>query len=55
MNYGLAKQLHNDDEVAIKNTKEAVKVITVRYDDKNVYVEAMTQDGFKELHHTEIE
>ena len=54
MTYQFAKQLHNGDEVTIKETNEVVTVIATIVEEKDVWIEAMTNDGFKQLHHREI-
>lgn len=54
MTYQFAKQLHNGDEVTIKETQEVVVVISTIVQEKDVFIEAMTSEGFRQLHHQEI-
>ena len=54
MKYNDAKKLHNHDHVAVKATKEIVEVISVEVHEKDVYVDAMTSQGYRTLNHKEI-
>ena len=56
LTYGVAKELHNGDEVRIIATGKVVKVVSVSIDSsrRRVVVEAETEDGFRELAHTEL-
>jgi hypothetical protein len=54
MDYAFAKQLHNDDEVTVIKTGEVVSVVSTEFTDQDVWVEAMTAEGYTRLHCTEI-
>lgn len=49
-----AKQLHNGDQVTIKETKETVEVISTEVKDDLIVVYAMTENGYSTLTHKEI-
>lgn len=54
-----AKKLHNGDEVSVKHTGEVVTVVrnlgATEEDPKGIWIEAMTQEGWMKLRHTEID
>ena len=54
MLYRYAKQLHNHDEITIKETGEIVEVISTDVYEKDVFVYAMTKDGYIKLNHRQI-
>lgn len=55
MKYEQAKNLHNHDELTIKETGEITEVINTEVDEKNVFIYAMTnENGYTKLHHKEI-
>lgn len=55
MVYDFAKKLHNGDEIKVKETGEITQVINTEIFEKDVFVYAMTQNGYSKLHHKEIE
>ena len=55
MTFKDAKELHNNDQITVKSTKEVTEVISVEHSGKDIWVRAMTQDsGYTRLHHKEI-
>lgn len=54
MLFKYAKRLCNQDQVKVKATGELVKVLKVKVLENNVFVFAMTRDGYTKLHHKEI-
>mgnify|MGYP001045680637 CR=1 FL=1 len=55
MTFKNAKELHNNDQIMVKSTKEVTEVITVEHGEKDIWVCAMTQEnGYTRLHHKEI-
>lgn len=54
MLYKYAKQLHNHDEIIVKETGEIVNVISTEVLKKDVFIYAMTRDGYTKLHHRQI-
>lgn len=54
MKYKDAKKLHNHDQITVKITKEVTEVISIEIHEKNVYVNAMTDQGYSTLNHKEI-
>ena len=54
MKYKYAKDLHNEDQITIKATGVTTEVISTEVYDKDVYVYAMTSEGYTKLHHREI-
>lgn len=49
-----AKKLHNGDQITVKETKEVTDVQNTECQEKDVWVFAMTSEGYSRLHHTEI-
>ena len=55
MIYEFATKLHNGNEIKVKETGEITQVINTEIYEKDVFVCAMTQNGYSKLHHKEIE
>lgn len=54
MTYKYAKDLHNGDEVSVKKSGEITTVISTEVSEKDIYIYAMTQEGYTKLHHRDI-
>lgn len=54
MLYKNAKKLHNNDEITLKQTGETTNVISTKILEKNVFVYAMTHNGYSKLNHKEF-
>lgn len=55
MNYKNAKELHNNDQVTIKETGEVVEVITTDVQEKDVLVYVMSSGyGYHGFNHNDI-